>query len=144
MALLGLNFQPDLGVQVAIHHRFGQPVNFFLIHGLKEFFLLVSEGRCKFQLSEITVGLLLQAILGGVAAYFRPQRILDRVFKFLVPSKNVGFHVYKLRSFSCAQYQLFFNLWESYSSIYGAMEVRTGLQTGFLNIRIFSNRKKRS
>jgi hypothetical protein len=48
MALLGLNFQPDLGVQVAIHHWFGQPVNFFLIHGLKEFFLLVSRVAANF------------------------------------------------------------------------------------------------
>jgi hypothetical protein len=28
-----------------------------------------------------------------------------------VASKNVGFHVYKLRSSSCHQYQIFFSLW---------------------------------
>jgi hypothetical protein len=33
------------------------------------------------------------------------------VFKFVVASRNVGFHIYKLRSFSCEHYQIFFNLW---------------------------------
>jgi hypothetical protein len=56
------------------------------------------------------MGLILQATLGGVAADFRSQQISDRVFKFVVASRNVGFHIYKLRSYCCDQYKVFFNL----------------------------------
>jgi hypothetical protein len=47
--------------------------------------------------------------------WVEPQLILDHnkyliVFKFVVASKNVGFHIYKLPS-SCDQYKIFFNLW---------------------------------
>jgi hypothetical protein len=75
MDLLGLNFQPKVGVQAAIHHCFREPENYFPVPTLKEFFLLVSVGRCKYHLSKYSIGLILQATLGGVAAYFRPQRI---------------------------------------------------------------------
>jgi hypothetical protein len=44
---------------------------------------------------------------------FRPQQIFDRVFKFVVVSRNVGFHIYKLRSFSCDEHHIFFNLWNN-------------------------------
>jgi hypothetical protein len=33
------------------------------------------------------------------------------IFCFVVASKNVGFHIYNLRSFACEQYHIFFNLW---------------------------------
>jgi hypothetical protein len=110
MDLSGLNFHPGAGVQAAIKYRYGEPVNFFPIGGLMEFFLIVSVGRCKYKLSEQSINLILQATLGGNAIDFRPQQVSDRVFKFFVASKNVGFHIYKLRSFSCDQYQIFFNL----------------------------------
>jgi hypothetical protein len=79
--------------------------------GRDGFFLVVSFGRCKFQLSEQSVGIILQATLGGVAADFRPKHIFDKVFQFLVPSRNVGFHIVNIRSFSCTEYKLFFHLW---------------------------------
>jgi hypothetical protein len=112
MALLGLNFQPKVGVQAAIRSRYGEPVNFFPLRGVQEFFLIVSVGSCKYRLSEDSIGLILQATLGGVVADFRPQQISDWVFKFVVTSKNVGFHIYNLQSFSCDQYMIFFNLWD--------------------------------
>jgi hypothetical protein len=46
-------------------------------------------GRYKFKLSEQSSGFILQATLGGTAADFRPQQVSDRVFKFVVVSKNV-------------------------------------------------------
>jgi hypothetical protein len=110
MAFPGLNFLPGIGVEAAIRSRYGEPVNYFPIQGLKEFTLLVSVGRCKFKLSEQCIGFLLQANLGGVAVDFRPQQIYDRVFKFVVASRNVGFHIYKLRSYLCEQYKIFFHL----------------------------------
>jgi hypothetical protein len=111
MDLPSLNYQPGLGVQSAIRFRFGEPVNFFPVNGLKEFFLIASFGRCKFRLNEHSVGLILQATLGAIATDFKPIQISDRVFRFVVASKNVGFHIYNLRSFACEQYHIFFNLW---------------------------------
>jgi hypothetical protein len=107
----GLCFRLGIGVQSAIRDRFGEPVNYFPLPGLKEFFLIASFGRCKFKLSEDSVGVLLQATLGGVAADFRAQQISDRVFKFVLASKNVGLHVYNLKVYSCDQYKIFFHLY---------------------------------
>jgi hypothetical protein len=131
MALPGLNFHPGLGVQEAVHHRFGQPVNFFSIHGMKEFFLLILVGRCKFNLSEFNVGLILQATLGGYAADFRPQRISDRC-------SNLWYHprMWVFMSISCAPSPVT-NI--KSSSTYGVMRV----QSGCLSIEISLNRKKR-
>jgi hypothetical protein len=110
MDLPGLNFKPGIGVQAAIRHRFDEPTNFLPSRGFSEFSLLASVGRCKDRLCEILIGLILQAMLGGSAADFRPQKISDAVFKFVVASRNVGFHIYNLKSFACDQYQIFFNL----------------------------------
>jgi hypothetical protein len=125
MDLSSLNFQPGAGVQATIRARYGEPTNHFPVHGLKEFFLIVSVGRCKFKLSEQTIGFLLQATIGGTAVDFRPQQLSDRVFKFVVASCNVGFHIYNLISFSCEEYHIFFNLsnnggahWQSESKKY--------------------------
>jgi hypothetical protein len=106
-----LNFQLGLGVQSAIRHPLGEPVNFFPIKGLREFSLVVSVGHCKFCLNDHSVGLILQATLGGTADDFRPEQLSDHVSRFVVASKNVGFHIYKLRSFVCEQYHILFLLW---------------------------------
>jgi hypothetical protein len=68
---------------------FWEHVNFSPKHGSKEFDLLVSIGRCKYQLSVFSIGLIFQATLGGAAADFRPIQIVDRVFKFVVALRNV-------------------------------------------------------
>jgi hypothetical protein len=86
---------------VVIKTQFREPINFVPNVGLKEFFLVVSVGRCKFKLSEHSIGVIVQATLGGYAAEFRPVQISDQVFRFSVASRNVGFHIRKLRSFSC-------------------------------------------
>jgi hypothetical protein len=62
-------------------------------------------------LSEQSVGFLLQTTIGSVAIDFRPQQLSERVFKFKMNSRNVGFHVYNLRSFTRDQYKVFFHLW---------------------------------
>jgi hypothetical protein len=77
MVLSGLNFQPSAGIQADVRHRYGQPVKFFPPLGFKEFYIIVSFGRCKFQLLESSIGFLLQTTLGGVAADFRLQCISD-------------------------------------------------------------------
>ncbi|TVU45575.1 hypothetical protein EJB05_05065, partial [Eragrostis curvula] len=66
-----------------------------------EFFLLASFGRCKFRLTEDSVGQLLQVALGGSAKAFKVLHVQDRVFCFSLSSKKVGFFVYKLRYYQC-------------------------------------------
>jgi hypothetical protein len=73
--------------------------------------LVVSFGRCKLQLSQSSVGEMLQAVFGGHASAFEVSLLNDRVFSFVVASKFVGFQVYKLHSFYCDQFKLFFHLW---------------------------------
>lgn len=107
----GLDFRPGVGVQEAIKDRFGLPVSIPAGSGFPGFFLLASFGRCKFRLNEGTLGAILQATIGGVAADFRTQQIDDRLFRSVVASKAVGFHIYKLKSFECQHYKIFFNLW---------------------------------
>jgi hypothetical protein len=113
MEFSGINFHLGVGVQAAIRDHFGEHVNFFPESSLKEFFLLVSVGRCKYMLNEKYIGHILQATLGGCVVDFRPQPISDQVFKFVVASHNVGFHIYNLRSYSCKQYKVFFHLWSN-------------------------------
>jgi hypothetical protein len=44
-----------------------EPVNHYPVQGLKEFFLVVSVGRCKYKLSDQTIDFLLQATISGTA-----------------------------------------------------------------------------
>jgi hypothetical protein len=92
---------PGIGVQSTIRAKFGESINHLPNSESTGFLLLVSFGRCKFKLSEYSVGLILQATIGGAAVDFRPQQISDRVFSFVVASQNVGFHVYNLKSYNC-------------------------------------------
>jgi hypothetical protein len=106
MELQGLSFRPGEGVQGTVFRKFGSTVS--PVSSSAAFFLVATFGRCKFKLSPSNVALLLQASIGGVADSFDVVPLSDRVFRF-----SVGFHVFKLRSFSCASYQVFFHLWSN-------------------------------
>ena len=110
MELLGLIFHPGVGVQVVISERFGLPVTSSGVSS-SVFFLVASFGRYKFRLCPLSVGLLLQATIGGVARDFSVLQLGPRVFCFSVSSKVVGFHIFKLVSFECSCYKVFFHLW---------------------------------
>jgi hypothetical protein len=60
------------------------------------FFLLVSFSRNRFRLTEESVNICLQSILGGQASDFRPFLMEDQIFKFSVSSKKVAFMVLAL------------------------------------------------
>ena len=75
------------------------------------FFLVVSFGRCKFQLSPTSVSVILQATIGGLAGDFDVLALGDRFFRFSVSSRLVSFHIFKLRSFECSLFKIFFHLW---------------------------------
>jgi hypothetical protein len=59
MELDRLDFNLGLLLQEDIWRRFHVPVTFVEGKGLKEFFLVVAVGRCKFKLTESSVATLL-------------------------------------------------------------------------------------
>lgn len=105
MELPGLSFRPG-----AIKERFGLQVSSAGASS-SPFFLVASFGRCKFRLSPISVGLILQATIGGVARDFDVVQLSCRFFRFSVASKAVGFHVFRLASLDCSCYKIYFHLW---------------------------------
>jgi hypothetical protein len=74
------------------------------------FWLVISFCRCIFKLDADSVGFLLQASLGGFAAGFNVSQLSDRVFRFSVFSKAVGFHIYNSKCTDRAEFRAFFNL----------------------------------
>lgn len=100
-------------MEAEILRKFGRSVCVHPFFPSNGFILVVSFGRCKFRLSEESVALILQATIGGSALLFHVRLLNDRVFSFMVNSHLVGFHVYKLRTFECSNYKLFFNLWHN-------------------------------
>lgn len=112
MDLPGLSFRPGLGIGSVVRQRFGLLVS-PASSAHRPFFLVASFGRCKFRLCPISVGLILQATIGGSAPAFDVVQLADRVFRFSVAAKQVGFHIFKLNSFSCSGYKVFFNLWSN-------------------------------
>lgn len=89
MELASLSFRPGVGVQSVIRQRFGLPVSPV---GLSRphFFLVASFGRCRFRLCPVSVGLILQATIGGSASDFDVRQLADRVFNLL--SEAYFFH----------------------------------------------------
>jgi hypothetical protein len=60
-----------------------------------------------------SVGLLLQSFVGGEAGLFRVSQLADRVFRFSISCKVVGFVVYHLRSYSYSVFKAYLHLWNS-------------------------------
>jgi hypothetical protein len=83
------------------------PVNFSADISQMEFFLV----DCKLHLDSILVTSLLQAAIGGIDRDFNVLPLSDRVFRFSVSCKQVGFFVYNLRFFHCEEFSVFFHLW---------------------------------
>ena len=107
MELPGLSFAVGLRFQDELRATLGLPVSFSFADS---FHLVVAFGRCKFKLSPQSVGLILQATIGGFAS-FKVSLLNDRVFKLSVTSKEVGLIVHRLTSFECPLFKLYFHLW---------------------------------
>jgi hypothetical protein len=114
MGSLSLDFSVGLHFEDWIFRKFNRPINplpgKFDRH---EFLLVVSFGRCSSRLCEESVGLLLQSLIGGSAKLFRPLQLSDRVFRFSLSCKEVGFAVYRRHSFSCSSFKAYLHLWNS-------------------------------
>jgi len=74
------------------------------------FSLLVAFGRCRFRLDDSFVASSLTSILGCSAEALHVCSLEDRIFLFSVSCKAVGFEIYRLRGFSCDEFELFFHL----------------------------------
>ena len=55
----------------------------------------------------------LESCIGGLSQELAVTQLSDRVFRFSVASRFVGFMVYALRSFSCQHFKCFFHLWSN-------------------------------
>jgi len=110
MELPGPSFNVGLKIQERIRKELCLPVSNPAL-GRDSFFLVAAFGRCKFQLSCDSVGVLLQATIGGLATDFRVLQLSDRVFRFVVAAKSVGFFITNLLCFECKLFKVFFHLW---------------------------------
>lgn len=111
MDLPGLDLRPGKVVEAEILRRYNTLVSFDPRLSPRAFFLVLSIGRCKFRLSKKSVSLILQFVIGGQPNDFPVLSLGDRVFRFSIHSQEVGFHIYQLRAFECANFKIYFHLW---------------------------------
>jgi hypothetical protein len=90
------------------------------------FSLVISFGRANFNLNNTNVGLALSACLGDPFDSFRVACLRDRVYIFDVCSKEVGFMICNLKSYSCKDFVCF--------SISGAMADHIGKEKNSVGI----------
>jgi len=91
MAVPAFNTCPDRVVEAKILRRYGSPVTGDPSSSAKDFFLVLSVGRCKFRLTVLLIENLLQTVIGGFPRAFRVVQLDDRVFRFSVACHQVGF-----------------------------------------------------
>jgi hypothetical protein len=106
---LGLNFSHGTNFAKDVKLKFGCSVHPSVQSG--SFTLVVSFGRTSFRLDEEYVCIALESVLGGYCGSLKVSRIADKVLSFCVANKEVGFHVTKLRQYSCPQFKCYFHLW---------------------------------
>jgi hypothetical protein len=99
----GINFAKD------VKNKFNQEVHPYSSSG--HFIMVLAFGRATFKLDEDLVGIALEAAIGGFCGQLKVSLLLDRVFSFAVSSKEVGFHILKLKKFSCSHFKCYFYLW---------------------------------
>jgi len=104
---LGLQFQDE------VRRLYKSPVNHPHHSPDGSFFLLVTFRRHLFRLTEDSVSLALQSCLGGHALDFHVTFLSNNHFRFSVFSKQVGFHVYRLRRVITSTFDLYFHLWNN-------------------------------
>jgi hypothetical protein len=111
VGLSDLDFGPGLDFQRLVQDRFASPISYAPSFTSHEFSLVVSFSHFASRLYEDSVGIMLQSFLGGIDKDFRVSHLSGYMFRCLVFSKEVGFMIYRLRSFKCAMFDVFFVLW---------------------------------
>lgn len=110
VGLSDLHFQPGLGLEKLVSQHFGSLVSppLSLLNG---FLLVASFGHSAIHLNLDSVGLILQSCIGGVAKDFRVIHLSGWMYHFTISCKEVGFLIYKLKSFICKNFAVLFFLW---------------------------------
>ncbi|KAJ1265092.1 hypothetical protein BS78_08G051900 [Paspalum vaginatum] len=85
MELPGLDFSPGKKFSAEVKARLRCCVSSSV--GSSGFLLLIAFGSCKFRLSDASVGVILQSVLGGHSSEFLALELEDRVFQFIVHSQ---------------------------------------------------------
>lgn len=111
MDLRELDLMPGFHCQQEIWDKFKAPITLLVTCDRENFLLVVSIGQCKFHLSEEVVASLLHASIGEDRGRFEVLPLGDRVFRFTVSRKKVGFYIYGLWSFECREFKIHFHLW---------------------------------
>jgi hypothetical protein len=101
----GLKFKKD------IVRKFGHEVNFYPGSRKRPFFLVATFGRTNFKLDNHTVSLSLQSCFGGSSSLFQVCNLRERVFRFTVSSRSVGFEIYNSGKISEKDFDLHIFLW---------------------------------
>ena len=110
VGLSDLDFQPGLGLEKLVSQRFGSPVSPPPSHS-NGFLLVANFGRSAVRLNVDSVGLILQSCIGGVAKDFQVMHLSRWMYRFSISRKEVGFLIYKFKSFICKNFAVFFFLW---------------------------------
>lgn len=113
MDLSRLDFRPGVLFAADVWRRFSSHVCPGNPRSPSAFWLVVSFGRCIFRLDPVSVGHILRAAFGGSAGGFMVLQLVDRVFRFTVSSRDVGFHIYNSKCIVRPEFKAFFNLWNS-------------------------------
>jgi hypothetical protein len=86
---MGLDFSLGSALKSDVKRKFGSTVH--PLGKANHFLLVVSFGRSKFKLDEFSVSLALESCIGGLADDLSVMQLGDRVFRFSVSAKQVGF-----------------------------------------------------
>jgi hypothetical protein len=105
---LGLDFSWGSSFQRKVINHYGSTVHPLGKSG--HFLLAVSFVHAKFKLDYDLVSIALESCIGGLRDDLDVRQLGDRVFRFSVNSKMVGFMVYALRSFDCEAFKCYFHL----------------------------------
>jgi hypothetical protein len=108
-----LDFFDDLRFQDWILHKFNCPINLLPGKFDRHQFFLIYFGRCSLRLCAKSVGFLLQSFIGGKADLFRVIPLSNQGFRFSLSCKDVGFAVYRRRSYVCSSFKAYLHLWNS-------------------------------
>jgi hypothetical protein len=106
---LGLDFSHGRNFSKDVMHKFHSSVH--SSNNAGHFMMVVYFARANFRMEGDLVALALEASLGGFCGELLVSSFRDRVFSFAVASKEVAFHILKLKQYHCQQFKCYFHLW---------------------------------
>lgn len=111
MALSDLNFNQGRAFEKRIKRKYGVDINHHSSCRNKEFILVVEVLHSKIRINQDSVGLILQACLGGKAKLFKVVCLQNMSFKFCVSSREVGYAIIKDGNIKNSLFNIGFLFW---------------------------------